>query len=179
MLEKWKNKLIRACSKQEQSSHSSLHMHKKFGRDICFEVRAHHLLACDTALLRELYRLFGGEYSLHLQCRRVSRASKRTTPSIHIAEKSPNNVRNNLTVAHLRKTFPAFHRTRRLITVFTRARHWSLSSATRIQFIHTLHALDFYSGGTRFECRLGYWLWWWSRWLYLVHPITCSDGASN
>jgi len=32
-----------------------------------------------------------------------------------------------LTVTQLVKKFPAFYRTRRFITVFTTARHWSLS----------------------------------------------------
>jgi hypothetical protein len=30
----------------------------------------------------------------------------------------------------------------------------------------TLYAFDFYSGGTRFEFRLGYWVFWLSRWFY-------------
>jgi hypothetical protein len=38
-----------------------------------------------------------------------------------------------LTVTQLVKKFPAFYGTRRFITMFTTARHWSLSWATRIQ----------------------------------------------
>jgi hypothetical protein len=40
-----------------------------------------------------------------------------------------------LTVTHLIKKFPAFYWTRRVITVFTRASHWSLSWAKWIQSI--------------------------------------------
>jgi hypothetical protein len=40
-----------------------------------------------------------------------------------------------LPVVHVLKNFPEFYGTRRFITVFTRALHWSLSSARSIQFI--------------------------------------------
>jgi len=36
-------------------------------------------------------------------------------------------VFSKLTVTQLGKKFPAFYGTRRFITMFTRARHWSLS----------------------------------------------------
>jgi hypothetical protein len=44
------------------------------------------------------------------------------------------NLLKKLMVSQLVKKFPAFHGTRRFITVFTTARHWSLSCATSIEF---------------------------------------------
>jgi hypothetical protein len=41
-------------------------------------------------------------------------------------------------IVHLLKNFPAFYRTQRFITVFTRAFHWSLSWARSIQSIPSL-----------------------------------------
>jgi hypothetical protein len=38
----------------------------------------------------------------------------------------------NLRVTHLLKNFPAFYETQRFVTVFTTARHWSLSWVRRI-----------------------------------------------
>jgi hypothetical protein len=40
------------------------------------------------------------------------------------------------------KKFPAFHGTGRFITVYTRARHWSLTSTRWIQFSHKLFLWD-------------------------------------
>jgi hypothetical protein len=42
-----------------------------------------------------------------------------------------------LSIVQLLKNFPAFYRTRKFITVFTRARHWSLFWARSIQFIQS------------------------------------------
>jgi hypothetical protein len=42
-------------------------------------------------------------------------------------------LREKLTVAQPLKKFPVFYGPRRFMTLFTTARHWSLSSARRIQ----------------------------------------------
>jgi len=57
-------------------------------------------------------------------CRYIS-ISKQLTPWNRVLEK--------LIVTKLIKKYPAFYGTRRYITVFTRARHWSLSWTRRIQ----------------------------------------------
>jgi hypothetical protein len=44
---------------------------------------------------------------------------------------------DNLPVVHLLKNFWTFYRTRRFISMFTRALHWSLSWATSIQYIQS------------------------------------------
>jgi hypothetical protein len=46
-------------------------------------------------------------------------------------------VLEKLTVTHLLKKFPSFYGTRKSITVFTRARHWSVSWATFKPSSHT------------------------------------------
>jgi hypothetical protein len=50
-------------------------------------------------------------------------------------------ILEKLIVTQLLKKFPAFNRTRRVIIVFTRVRHWSLSWARWIQFT-TFHPIS-------------------------------------
>jgi len=86
---------------------------------------------------------------IHLKCLfylpyedRISSVQCYITLLCIIHSRAVNNSHDNnivilekLTVAHFVKKFPTYYGTRRFITVFTTARHWSLSWARWIQFI--------------------------------------------
>jgi hypothetical protein len=59
--------------------------------------------------------------------------SAESTPRLPNLTKRSKFILGKLTVAQLVNKFPAFYGTRRFITVFTTARHWSLSWARWIQ----------------------------------------------
>jgi hypothetical protein len=65
-------------------------------------------------------------------------SKKRPSPHLHKVptrsnKVSPRTLQTALVFTQLLKKFPAFYGTRRFITIFTTARHWSLSWARRIQ----------------------------------------------
>jgi hypothetical protein len=80
---------------------------------------------CFYVELERVFELPHENFVRRFQCRSRERSYFQAPWSRVLLEK--------LIVTHLLKKFPAFYRTQMFITVFTRARHWSLSRAKYMQ----------------------------------------------
>jgi hypothetical protein len=110
---------------------------------VCFKRLLHSTILCDPnkipgfQTVRNLritvcykYEIYGYGLMLRMSCTWSSHRNRSPTSSSWswaLFEKPP--------IVQLLNNFPAFYGTRRFITVFTRALHWSLSSARSIQSI--------------------------------------------